>query len=126
MVTINDPNVGLSFLAGRGDGTFEPPVIFPNSSRLDAPVIAAVDLNNDQNLDVVIGHQVACFTAPCVVGRTITVMLGTGTGAFLAPREVASRINDGGHRRRRLQPRRQQGSRARERQLAGVRPARRR
>ena len=89
MVTINDPNVGFSFLAGRGDGTFEPPVIFPNSSRLDAPVIAAVDLNNDQNLDVVIGHQVACFTAPCVVGRTITVMLGTGTGAFLAPREVA-------------------------------------
>ena len=63
--TINDPNVGLSFLAGRGDGTFNPPVTFPNSSRLDAPVIAAVDLNNDLNPDVVIGHQ-GRATAPPV------------------------------------------------------------
>jgi hypothetical protein len=88
MVTINDPNVGLSFLAGRGDGTFEPPVNFPNSSRLDAPVIASVDLNNDHNPDVVIGHQIACYTAPCIAGRTITVILGNGNGTFQAPREI--------------------------------------
>ena len=31
MVTINDPNQGVSFLAGRGDGTFNPPVIFANT-----------------------------------------------------------------------------------------------
>ena len=88
MVTIDDPDVGLSFLAGRGDGTFSPPVTFPNSSRLDNPAIAAVDLNNDLNLDVVIGHYVACFTAPCVPGHTITVMLGNGNGTLQAPREI--------------------------------------
>jgi hypothetical protein len=88
MVTINDPDIGLAFLAGRGDGTFNPPVAFANSSRLDAPAIAAVDVNSDSNLDVVIGHQIACFTAPCIVGRTITVMLGNGNGTFQAPSEI--------------------------------------
>ena len=88
MVTINDPDTGLSFLAGRGDGTFDPPVTFPNTSRRDSPAIAAVDLNNDLNLDVVVGHEIACYTAPCVVGRTITVMLGNGNGTFQAAREI--------------------------------------
>lgn len=88
MVAINDPDVGLSFLAGRGDGTFDPAVTFPNSSRLDGAAIAAVDLNNDLNLDVVIGHSVACFPPGCVVGRSITVLLGNGNGTFQAPREI--------------------------------------
>jgi hypothetical protein len=88
MVTILHQTVGLAFLAGRGDGSFNPPVTFPNSSGLDGPAIAAVDLNNDQNLDVVIGHDVACITSTCVVGRSITVMLGNGNGTFQAPREI--------------------------------------
>ena len=88
MVTINHPDIGLSFVAGRGDGTFDPPVTFPNTWHLDSPAIAAVDLNNDLNLDVVIAHEVACWTAPCIAGRTITVMLGNGNGTFQAPREI--------------------------------------
>ena len=88
MVAISDPDVGLSFLAGRGDGTFNPAVTFPNSSRLDGSAIAAVDLNNDLNLDVVIGHSVACFPPGCVVGRSITVLLGNGNGTFQAPSEI--------------------------------------
>ena len=88
MVTINDPNVGLSLLTGRGDGTFNTAVNLPNSSHLDSPAIAAVDLDNDGKLDIVIGHQIACYTAPCIVGRSITVMRGNGDGTFQAPREI--------------------------------------
>ena len=87
-VTINDPAVGLSLLLGNGDGTFQAPLNFPNGSGFDSPTIAAADLNNDGRLDVVIGHQVACFTAPCRVARGITVMLGDGAGGFQPAREI--------------------------------------
>jgi hypothetical protein len=88
VVTINTPEISLSLLAGNGDGTFDPPVSFPNTSRLDSPSVVAVDLNNDGKLDVVIAHQIACYTAPCVVGRTISVMLGNGDGTFQAAYEI--------------------------------------
>src|SRR6185295_14846347 len=88
MVTINDINIGLSLLIGRGDGTFDAAVHFPNTSRLDSPAIAATDLDNDGKLDVVVGHQIACYTAPCVVGRSITVMRGNGDGTFQPAREI--------------------------------------
>ena len=88
IVTINDPVIGLSLLTGRGDGTFNPAVNFPNTARLDSPAIAAVDLDNDGKLDVVIGHQIACYTAPCVAGRSITSIKGNGDGTFQAPREI--------------------------------------
>lgn len=88
MVTIDDPNVGVSFLAGRGDGTFNPPVTFANVARFDSPVIAATDLNNDLSPDVVIGHSAACWTAPCTISRVITVMLGNGNGSFQAARVI--------------------------------------
>ena len=87
-VTINDPAIGLSLLLGNGDGTFQAPVSFPNGSGFDSPTIVAADLNNDGRLDVVIGHQVACFTAPCRVARGITVMLGNGDGSFQPAREI--------------------------------------
>lgn len=88
VATINDPGISLSLLLGNGDGTFKAPVNFSNTSHLDSPAIVATDLNNDGKLDVVIGHQIACFTAPCIVGRTITVMLGNGDGTFQSAREI--------------------------------------
>src|SRR5215217_557751 len=65
VVTINDPQIGLSLLKGYGDGTFGVPVTFPNTTGFDSPAVAAVDLNNDGKLDVVIAHQIACYVAPC-------------------------------------------------------------
>jgi hypothetical protein len=88
VVTINDPQIGLSLITGNGNGTFNPPVNFANSSGFDSPAIVATDLDNDGRLDLVIGHQIACFTAPCTVARSITVMRGNGNGTFQPPREI--------------------------------------
>ncbi|HEV7472598.1 MAG TPA: VCBS repeat-containing protein [Pyrinomonadaceae bacterium] len=88
IVTINDPEIGLALLAGNGDGSFNTPVNFPNTSHLDSPAVVATDLDNDGRLDVVVAHQIACYTAPCVVGRSITVLLGLGDGTFQLPWEM--------------------------------------
>ena len=87
VVTYNSPALGLSLLTGNGDGTFGAPVNFPNTSGFDAPAVVAVDLNNDGKLDVVAAHEMACFTAPCVAGETMSVMIGNGDGSFQPSRE---------------------------------------
>jgi hypothetical protein len=57
VVTINDPQIGLSLITGNGNGTFNPPVNFANSSGFDSPAIVATDLDNDGRLDLVIGQS---------------------------------------------------------------------
>src|SRR5687767_11205674 len=88
MVTLNDPQVNLALITGRGDGTFNPPVHFANATGFDSPAIAAVDLDNDSNLDVVVGHGIACDKAPCIPATSITVMRGRGDGTFQTARVI--------------------------------------
>jgi hypothetical protein len=88
VVTINDPQIGLSLLNGNGNGTFGAPVTFPNTSGFDSPAVSAVDLNNDGKLDVVVAHEIACYTAPCVASEVISVMIGKGDGTFQLSREI--------------------------------------
>jgi hypothetical protein len=78
MVTLNDPQINLALITGRGDGSFNAPVHFANATGFDSPAIAAVDLDNDGNSDVIIGHSISCYQAPCVPARSITVMRGRG------------------------------------------------
>jgi hypothetical protein len=87
VVTLNDPVTSLSLLTGNGDGTFNAPVNFPNTTGFDSPAVAAVDLNNDGRLDVVIAHDFACFTAPCVATSLMSVMIGNGDGTFQPTRD---------------------------------------
>jgi hypothetical protein len=89
VVTISSPQISLALLPGKGDGTFNAPIHFPNTSGFDSPDVVATDLNNDGKLDVVILHSIACFTAPCVAAEVITVMLGNGDGTFQT-RELAA------------------------------------
>src|SRR6476620_11810728 len=42
MVTLNDPQINLALITGRGDGSFNPAVHFANASGFDSPAIAAV------------------------------------------------------------------------------------
>ena len=88
VVTHNNPQIMLSLLTGKGDGTFNAPVAFANTSGYGSPAVVAVDLNNDGKLDIVVAHDIACFTAPCVVGLTISVMIGNGDGTFQPTREI--------------------------------------
>src|SRR5919106_255730 len=88
VLTINNEQIGVSLLRGNGDGTFAAPVNLPNTSGFDSPAVAAVDLNNDGKLDVVIAHQIACYEAPCVTTDLISVMIGNGDGTFQPSREI--------------------------------------
>lgn len=88
IVTINDPQTGLSLLAGRGDGTFNAPATMPNTTGLDSPAVAAADLDNDGALDAVVAHAIGCYTAPCQTGWTISLVFGNGDGTFQPSREV--------------------------------------
>jgi hypothetical protein len=125
VVTINDPQIGLSLLTGNGDGTFAPPVSFPNASGFDSPAVVAVDLDGDGDLDVVIAHQIACYTAPCIVARTLSVLIGNGDGTFQPAREVEvgtgmSRIAVGDFNRDGVKDLAVAGDRARVYRLFGV------
>jgi hypothetical protein len=88
VVTINDPQISLSVLIGNGDGTFSAPANLPNTSGFDSPAVVTTDLNNDGNLDIVAAHQIACFTAPCTVALSISVLLGNGDATFQPAREI--------------------------------------
>jgi hypothetical protein len=88
VVTLNSPQFSLALLTGTGTGTFSAPTFFPNTSGFDSPAIAATDLNGDGKLDLVVMHNIACFTAPCQAARSITVLLGNGNGTFQTPAEI--------------------------------------
>jgi hypothetical protein len=88
IATLNDPQSSLALLTGTGTGTFNPPIYFPNTSGFDSPAIAATDLNSDGKLDLVVMHNIGCYTAPCTAADSITILLGNGDGTFQTPSEV--------------------------------------
>ena len=88
VATLNDAQLSLALLTGTGTGTFNPPIYFPNTSGFDSPAIAATDLNSDGKLDLVVMHNIGCYTAPCTAAHSITILLGNGDGTFQTPSEV--------------------------------------
>jgi hypothetical protein len=71
-------NGSISYLAGNGDGTFQPYVEF--NSGYDPVSVAAADFNNDGNLDLVVAS-----TGYPDIPSALYVFLGNGDGTFQAP-----------------------------------------
>jgi uncharacterized protein (TIGR03437 family) len=67
----------VALLLGKGDGTFQNAALMQVGSPAATPVaIAAGDLNNDGNLDLVVSVFDPSFN------NTVVVLLGNGNGAF--------------------------------------------
>jgi hypothetical protein len=81
-VSLNEADISVSLLFGNGDGTFRAPVNLPNTSGFNAPAIATTDLDGGGVLDLVVANPMACFTAPCRVNTTVSILLGNGDGTF--------------------------------------------
>ncbi|MGB8509768.1 MAG: VCBS repeat-containing protein, partial [Pyrinomonadaceae bacterium] len=71
VVTNNDARIGLTVLMGNGDGTFGAPASYPNDTGSDSPSVVVADFDHDARLDVIAAHQIACYSAPCVVADSI-------------------------------------------------------
>jgi hypothetical protein len=65
---------GVQIFLGKGDGTFKPALAYAPGSGANA--LAAADINDDGNPDVVIAN---------VTGDSVTVLLGNGDGTFQSP-----------------------------------------
>jgi FG-GAP-like repeat len=87
-VAINNQQIGLSLLAGNGDGTFDSAVNLPNFAGADSPSIVATDLDGDARVDLVIAHSMSCYVASCVTSELMSVLMGNGDGTFEPARLV--------------------------------------
>jgi Bacterial Ig-like domain (group 3)/FG-GAP-like repeat len=83
---ISASNCGMgsvSVLLGNSSGTFQAAQSYA-SGGFHAGGVAAVDVNGDSKLDLVISH--ACYSAPygsdCPKGGAVGVLLGNGDGTF--------------------------------------------
>jgi len=82
-IVVASVGIGVKVLMGRGDGTFDPPVLV---QTFNYPYTTALgDLDADGNLDVVVGNA---YTYP------FSVLLGNGDGTFGIPVSWSSAPND--------------------------------
>ena len=88
VVTNLDAQIGLTVLLGNGDGTFGAPTSYPNDAGADSPSVVVADFDHDGRLDVIAAHQMACFTAPCVVADTISLWRGLGDGTLQPAQQI--------------------------------------
>ncbi len=87
MVTVSGGSVSL--MLGKGDGTFQPAVVF-SSGGDQGTGVAVADLNGDGNPDTVVSSL--CYD--CASGL-VSVLLGNGDGTFRTPVTYSSGAYNG-------------------------------
>lgn len=93
----------LGLLLGNGDGTFAAGIAFSNGNTSnyvyyqweDSNDVALADLNNDGNLDLIVGSYVDGFNFN-QTGSVLT-MLGNGDGTFQPTESWSNGSNSGGY-----------------------------
>jgi hypothetical protein len=85
------PDCNAAVLLGNGDGTFQPAQIYPSQAFYGTDSIAAVDVNGDGKVDLLISNSIA---ARAESYGTVGVFLGKGDGTFAPVQNYA--INGGG------------------------------
>jgi hypothetical protein len=85
VVTHNDPQISLSLLTGNGNGTFNAPVSFPNTSGYDSPDVVAVDstttpssISSSPTTPPVSPHRASSRTRSRSAPRTVATSSGPG------------------------------------------------
>jgi hypothetical protein len=69
----------IAVLLGVGDGTFQPPTVYP-SGGAGAVAVVTADVNHDNKPDLVVAN--ACVTNGDCTDGTLAVLLGSGNGTF--------------------------------------------
>jgi hypothetical protein len=80
IATVNQNQNTVSILINNGDGTFRAPLTF--ATGLSPISIAAVDLNKDGKMDLVVANNQA---AP---GASVSILIGNGDGTFQPHRDI--------------------------------------
>lgn len=76
----------IAFLAGNGDGTFQPAVaIDPGGSHARSVILEVVDVDNDGDLDIIDMHM----DGGTIGNQDISIQLNDGTGSF-TPMEIVN------------------------------------
>jgi hypothetical protein len=88
VVTNNNAQIGLTVLLGNGDGTFGAPASYANDTGADSPSVVVSDFDSDGRLDVIAAHQIACYSAPCVVSDSISLWRGLGDGTLQPAQQI--------------------------------------
>ena len=66
-------DLGYSVLLGNGDGSFQPPVFYPQDTNFGGSTVVA-DFNRDGKLDLAVED-----------GQSVAILLGNGDGTFATP-----------------------------------------
>jgi hypothetical protein len=80
LAVVNVESADVSILLGLGDGTFQSAVTYSTGAApppfvLRAASLAVADFNHDGKPDIAASHVAS-------INRTVTIMIGTGTGTF--------------------------------------------
>jgi hypothetical protein len=82
---------GVGVYLGNGNGTFEPFVEYSSSAQ-NAISIAALDVNHDAKVDLVVANYCALKAKFCTGSGVVSVLLGRGTELLSPPKSFPAAV----------------------------------